>query len=98
MGTFSAWIFRIARNNTIDYYRRKKTEIDIDRVWNLSSRDNIEQDLDIKEKLKEVAQYLDKVKPEHREIIIMRVWDGLSYKEISQITGKSEANCRMIFS
>ena len=98
LGTFSAWIFRIARNKTIDYYRGKKTEIDIDQVWNLSSRDNIEQDLDIKEKLKEVAQYLDKVKPEHREIIIMRVWDGLSYKEISQITGKSEANCRMIFS
>ena len=98
LGTFSAWIFRIARNKTIDYYRRKKAELDIDRIWDLSSRENIAQDFQTKEKLKEAAQYLAQLKPKHREIIIMRVWDGLSYKEISQIVGKSEANCRMIFS
>jgi len=33
-----------------------------------------------------------------REIVIMRVWQEMSYQEISQILGKSEASCKMAFS
>jgi len=97
-GLFSSWLYRIARNKVIDYYRTAKSEFDITGFWDLKSVEKIEADLENKEKLEQVKQYLDKLKPEQREIIVMRVWDGLSYQEIAEIIDKSEANCKMIFS
>ncbi len=97
-GTFSSWIYRIARNTVIDYYRTKKSNANIEDVWDLADDSNIEIDLDSKQKLTEVKKYLSKLKSEQRDIIIMRVWQEMSYKEIAEIVGKSEANCKMIFS
>lgn len=97
-GLFSSWLYRIARNKVIDYYRTKKNESDIAGFWDLKSGEKIDYDLENKEKLDEVKQYLDKLKPEQREVMVMRIWDGLSYQEIAEILNKKEANCKMIFS
>ena len=97
-GSFSSWLYKIAKNTIIDYCRTKKETTDIDNVWDLSSNEDILRDADNKQKLEQVEQYLKKLKKEQREIIMMRVWDGLSYKEIAAITKKSEANCKVIFS
>jgi len=94
-GNFSAWIYCIARNQVIDQYRAKKNVVDIDKI---SLGREMSSNLDAKNKLKEVSKYLDKIKPEHKEVIIMRVWDELSYREISEIMKKSEASCKIIFS
>jgi len=96
-GSFSSWLYRIARNSVIDYYRTKKHDADISDIWDLASEENIERDLDTKEKLKKVDEYLKNLKSEQREIIIMRVWQELSYKEIAEIIGKSEASCKMTY-
>jgi len=97
-GMFSSWIYRIARNKVIDYYRTRKIEFDIDDVWNLGKDENMARDMDNLDKLKQVSKYLKELKPEQREIVIMRIWDGLSYREISEIIGQSQDNCKMIFS
>lgn len=97
-GSFSSWLYRIARNTVIDHYRTSKTEVDIGDVWDLQTKEDIPKDVDTKNKLKEVAQYLEKLKPEQRDIVVMRLWDGLSYKEIAEIMNKSEASCKMAFS
>jgi RNA polymerase sigma-70 factor (ECF subfamily) len=97
-GSFSAWLYQIARNTLTDYYRSKKVDYDIDGFWNLSDKTDLIKELDLKDKLGEVKQYLNKLPLAQRELIIMRIWDGLSYKEISNILGKSEASCKMMFS
>lgn len=95
-GTFSAWIYCIARNKVIDHYRTRKSELDISGVWGLGKDPN--PDIEARDRLREAENYLKKIKKDQREIVLMRVWDGLSYKEIAEITGKNEANCKMIFS
>jgi len=97
-GSFSNWLYSIARNNVIDFYRIRKSEYDINDIWDLSSSDDVERDIEAKQKLEKIEKYLRKLKSEHREIIILRVWNEMSYKEISEIVGKSEASCKMIFS
>ncbi|MBA7604560.1 RNA polymerase sigma factor YlaC [subsurface metagenome] len=94
-GTFSAWIYCIARNKVIDHYRTRKSELDISEVWGLGKDPSL--DIETRDRIREVKNYLKKIKKEQREIVLMRVWDGLSYKEIAEITGKSETNCKMIF-
>ena len=97
-GTFSSWLYRIARNTVIDYYRTKKSDANIDDAWDLSDDSDIEQDLDVKNKLSEVKKYLQKLTSEQRDIIIMRVWQDMSYAEIAEAVGKSETSCKMVFS
>lgn len=97
-GSFSAWLYRIARNNVIDYYRTNQQVDDIDSIYNLNNGVVVEVDHDIKETLQKVKKYLEKIKPEQREIVIMKLWGQLNYQEISIVTGKSVANCKMIFS
>lgn len=97
-GTFSSWLYQIARNTVIDHYRTKKTEANVEDVWDLSSNDNIERDVDVSQKLEQVQEYLSKLKTDQREIVVMRLWDNLSYQEIAEITGKTVASCKMTFS
>lgn len=97
-GSFSSWLYRIARNTVIDYYRTAKNTADIDNIIEPFTESDIENDMDRQVQLEEIKSKLEKLSETQREIIIMRVWDELSYKEISQIIGKSESNCKMIFS
>lgn len=96
-GTFSAWLYQIARNTVIDNYRKSKPSVDINDVWDLQTDDDIQRDIDAVNKLREVDQYLQQLKPQQREIVILRVWENLSYQEIAEIIGKTSDSCKMMF-
>jgi len=96
--SFQAWLYQIARNTVIDYYRTDKKQINIEDVWDLAQDEDFEFDLDTKMQLEEIKKHLANLKSKQRDIVIMRVWQEMSYKEIAAIMGESEANCKMIFS
>lgn len=96
LGYFSAWLYRIARNTIIDFYRTKKVNQDLDD--DIVDDDNLEYNIDIKCSLENVKKQINKLSREQKDILVMRIWDGLSYEEISKIVGKSEANCKVITS
>jgi len=95
---FSTWLYSIARYTIIDFYRQEKPNLSLDDVWDLSDKENIEIDTQNKINLKEIKKYLKNLDVEKREIVFLRVWEGLNYKEIAEIIGKEENNCKMIFS
>lgn len=97
-GNFSAWLYRIARNNVIDHYRSQKHDIDISTVWDLQDQTSLLEEVSDKLTLEKVRKYLEQLSATQKEIIIMRLWDNLSYAEIANITGQSETNCRMLVS
>ncbi len=98
IGTFSSWLYRIARNTVIDHYRTSKNTSDIEDVWDLSSDQDIQLDFEAKEDLAKVKAHLAKLSPENRDIVILRVWQEMSYAEIAEVLGKSEGSCKMMFS
>lgn len=97
-GKFSSWLYQVARNIVIDYYRSQKQELNFEEFWGIASNQNLSASLDQKQAIEEIKTYLQKLDSLQRDIVIMRLWDELSYKEISQIIGKSEAACKMCFS
>jgi RNA polymerase sigma-70 factor (ECF subfamily) len=97
-GSFSSWIYRIARNSVIDHYRTKKTVLSIDDVWDLAGREDILRDLDTAQKIEKIEKYIHALSGDQRDIVMLRVWQEMPYKEISEIMGKSEASCKMTFS
>jgi len=96
--SFKSWIYRIAHNRVIDFYRTKKEEISIENALEKWEEINFWKNLDEKEKIKEVLKFLETLKTEHKDILIMRLWEGFSYKEIAEVTWKSEDNCKKIVS
>lgn len=95
---FKAWIYRIAYNLVIDNYKSKKETFSLDEVLETWYSENFWQNLDNKEQLKEIFAYFDTLKENHKQILIMRLWDDLSYKEISELTGESVDNCKKVVS
>lgn len=97
--SFKSWIYRIAQNTVIDHYRSRKQHTDIDDAWDIHDESiDIEHDVDTKEKLAKVKKIIETLPQPQRDIVIMRVWQDLSYKEIAEIVGKSERNCMVIYS
>ena len=98
-GSFSSWIYRIARNRVIDHYRTIKHADDIADVWDvLRSGEDVNRDAETRELLRAAEKLVAQLPPVQRDVVIMRAWDQLSYVEIAEILGKSEAACKMSFS
>jgi len=97
-GLFSAWLFRIARNTVIDHMRTAKPTVDLDAAANAAARDDVAGEAEVRDRLDQVKGYLDRLTPDQRDIVVMRLWDDLAYAEIAGLTGKSEGNCKVIFS
>jgi RNA polymerase sigma factor (sigma-70 family) len=66
-------------------------------VWDLSSDEDVPQGVSDKMEFAKIKDALSKVEASKREIVMLRLWEGLSYKEIAQLTGKTETNCKVIF-
>ena len=97
-GRFGGWVMTIAKNVLTDHFRALKPQTDIDDVWDLRSDDDVAGNLDDKEAHAELRAALAKLPKDKREIVLLRVWEDLSYAEIAALTGKTEGNAKVIFS
>ncbi len=98
-GTFSAWIYSIARNTVIDHYRsRHMAAATGEDIFDLSEENRTEETLDAKESLATVQEYLKTLSPTQREIVTLRLWEERSYAEIAAIVGGTESSVKMAFS
>lgn len=96
-GKFKAWITRIAHNLLIDYYRRRKNEntisnddYEIDLLNNPSlCDDTVEMKIVKKQVLDDVKKLIGFLPDEQREVLEMRYYGDLSFKEIADVTGVS---------
>jgi len=96
---FSSWIFRIAHNTLVDYYRtkQKKSHINLDHLPEIES-DEILPDESYERKLlfQKLHRLIQELPERQAEIITMRFFAGMKNKEIAEvleIKEKSVAAC-----
>lgn len=94
----STWLYTIAHNLVIDYYRVNSNEVEYDWIEDIWKDENILENTDNAHKLNQILEFLETFDNDKKEIFIMRIWDQLSYAEIAEITWKSETNAKVIFS
>lgn len=96
-GKFGAWLARIARNLVIDQFRQEKAEptlsTDDDGVDILNRKELSEltvEDGMVELQIRDDVRRLVRELPEQqREVLVMRYYQGLSFKEIAEQTGVS---------
>ena len=102
---FSTWIYRLASNACIVFLRREKRrsslsmtledEDDADRQADLpDDRWSPQRALERREAQEAVRQGLAALSPEHREVLILRELEGLSYTEIAQALDLEEGTVK----
>ena len=97
-GKFSSWLMRIVHNHLIDYYRttpsekilsNDDTEVDLFSQAEIAVNANREQEMIDQQTLQEVRGLIALLPNSQREVLMMRVYDELSFKEIAQKTNCS---------
>jgi RNA polymerase sigma-70 factor (ECF subfamily) len=89
-GNFHAWMYRIARNRLVDFYRHRavRSEVSINDVApkELSKSDDFSRQIMTKEKLR---KGLEQLTDEQRQVVILKFIEGYANREIAEIVGKS---------
>lgn len=96
-GKFLSWVLRIAHNQVIDYFRQKKQRNNVsegDAGYDILNNQKF-SDHTVEEKLitnqieTDVRKLIDFLPPEQKEVVLMRYYMGLSFKEIAKQTDVS---------
>jgi RNA polymerase sigma-70 factor (ECF subfamily) len=90
---FRSWLFRVARNEVFMTMRRI-TPVPLgeeDDVWDPSTPHDI---LEQSEQNARVHAMLDALRPDYREVLILKEFEDMRYAEIAMITGSTESAVR----
>lgn len=94
---FSSWLYRIARNQVIDFYRTKKETIDIENVEEPDSGEmSLGETLDLNIAIGKVRDAILNLNHEQQDVIIMRFVNDLTPKEIALALDKPESTVRVL--
>lgn len=92
-GKFLQWAMRISYNMCVDHFRRSKrrTKVSPSETFDIfdvleTKEDSMETKMIKSELHKKVRNLVDQLPPEQREVVILRHYADMSFKEISKLT------------
>ena len=95
-GKFLPWVMRIAHNLIIDHFRRTKKmpmyrETEEFSIFSIMSDNvpNIESKLITSQVEADLRKLIEELPDDQKEVLMMRIYQDLSFKEISELTGVS---------
>jgi len=98
----SAFLYKVARNLVIDFYRREGRRdvistdaYDIDLPDPKNNPEVVEAELTLNSQMRRVRKALSGLEGDYQDVIIWRYLDGLAFSEIGQILDKSEGAVRV---
>ena len=103
---FSTWVYRLASNVCNDFLRREKRRRGLSMTFSLDdeeesrqaelpdNRFSPEEALERRELRQSILQGLDSLSEEHRQVLILRELEGLSYAEIAQLLNLEEGTVK----
>ena len=102
--SFGTWIYRLSTNASIDFLRREKRRQVLSMTMEEDSEERQAQVpderysphrlLEQKEARQAVANALAALSPEHRQVLVLREMEGLSYQEIGRLLDLEEGTVK----
>ncbi len=95
-GKFLPWVMRIAHNLIVDHFRKNKKmplyrETEEFSIFSIMTDDSltIENKLISDQVAKDLRQLVEELPQDQKEVLMMRLYQDMSFKEISEVTGVS---------
>lgn len=95
-GKFLPWVMRISHNLIVDHYRKTKKmpmfrETEEFSIFSIMSDDSlsIENKLITEQVEKDIKRLIEELPVDQKEVLLMRMYQDMSFKEISEVTGVS---------
>ena len=92
--SLASWLFAIARNEVYNHLRKERRNgqrVDPDEVWISGS---VFEEVSGAETVEIVQRFIARLKYEYKEVLMLREYEGLSYEEISAVTGDTVSSVR----
>jgi RNA polymerase sigma factor (sigma-70 family) len=94
--SIKCWLFTIARNLIFDKYRKKETVEFNDEITAYSDENILEKAVN-RDMISRVEHFIKQFNPPVPEIIQLRIWEELSFDEISIVMGKPVGAIKMAY-
>lgn len=90
-GAFKSWLFTIARNQCLNWLRKSGKHVALSEEGHElpPAADTPFTKMEKSEQVRFVTQFLESLKPEYREVLILREYQNLTYEEIAAVTRSS---------
>ncbi len=96
-GSLEAWLYQIARNRVIDYYREKKLTVPLEEVENtLEYETNVIDIVNLEHQQIIFLKLLKELGAEQQAVLKMKFLEDLSNSEIAELLNKNEGAIRVI--
>ncbi len=94
---FIAWLYTIAHNAVIDHYRTSRQDVDLDEITSLPDHDPLPaEQCESRMDAQTLRLALRQLTPEQREVVTMKMLDGLSTEEIAARMRKTPGAIRAL--
>jgi len=96
---FSSWLYRIAQNEVSMYFRKQKktrsVPIDEGRVTEMATEANIPMSYMSQDEQEKLIDILNMLNEGHMDLIELRFFQEMSFRQIAEIYNITEANAKM---
>jgi RNA polymerase sigma-70 factor, ECF subfamily len=90
--SFAAWLFTIARNKSIDYFRRRRPEAELLDDGSAAPAEEDPAALAVRSAdWQAIFLVISRFPPDDREVLYLRFAGDLTYNEIARLLGRSES-------
>ncbi|MDD5043049.1 MAG: RNA polymerase sigma factor [Patescibacteria group bacterium] len=94
--TFGPFIYRVARNLVVDYYRNRIEETALEGIESSTEKMDLKTNMELDEQVREIEEGMKDLKEEYREVILLKYIEGLGISEIAEIIDKTKGSTRVL--
>ena len=85
-----AWLYKVTRNNAVDYLRRHKRETPLCDVENVLCSSDPESDLILRQRNQSIYVCMQRLPVQYRQVLGLTYFDGFALSQVCSIMGKSK--------
>ena len=92
----SSWLYRVAHNETIDHIRKESKRQTLHAEHGAADPSDEPDPAPVSDRAENAAEALKRLTDRERQLVVLKVYEEKSYKEIAEITGLTTGNVGFI--